>query len=40
MIPRVEDESKVKPAANLMNLKSTYIIAGRSAMPKRRDAGP
>ncbi|CZR61880.1 related to monooxygenase [Phialocephala subalpina] len=37
--PRVEDESKVQPR-NMMNLKSTYIVAGRDVMPKGGDLGP
>jgi cation diffusion facilitator CzcD-associated flavoprotein CzcO len=37
--PRVEDESKVQPTS-LMNLKSTYIAAGKDEMPKGGDIGP
>jgi cation diffusion facilitator CzcD-associated flavoprotein CzcO len=37
--PVVEDESKVK-ARSIMNLKSTYIMAGRGVLPKGGDVEP
>ncbi len=37
--PRVKDESKIQPRS-MMNLKSTYIMAGRGVLPKGGDVGP
>ncbi|RDW71545.1 hypothetical protein BP6252_08108 [Coleophoma cylindrospora] len=39
VVPRVEDESRVH-ATNLLNLKSTYIMAAKGTLPKAGDVAP
>ena len=37
--PKVDDESKVE-ARSMMNLKSTYVIAGKDVTPKAGSVAP